>query len=141
MGAPHQSNSTPDQYPRPHRPKRRLESAVASRSWRKPVPQGREFWPGGARLVISISMPFEAGGPPPKGSDSPFPKIDLPARIPADLATNTWFAYGYREGILRMLDLWDRQGIKVTSHIISEAAQRQPALAKNIGHRHQCLLL
>ena len=101
----------------------------------KPVPQGREFWPGGARLVISISMPFEAGGQPPKGSDSPFPKIDLPARIPADLATNTWFAYGYREGIPRMLDLWDRHGIKVTSHMIGEAAQRQPALAKDIVQR------
>ena len=117
------------------------QQAAAPAAATKPMPQGREFWPGGARLVISISMPFEAGGQPPKGSDSPFPKIDLPARIPADLATNTWFAYGYREGIPRMLDLWDRHGIKVTSHMIGEAAQLQPALAKNIGHRHQCLLL
>ena len=104
----------------------------------KPVPQalqGREFWPGGARLVVSISMQFEAGGQPPKGTDSPFPKIDLPARIPADLAPNTWFAYGYREGIPRMLDLWDRHGVKVTSHMIGEAAQRQPALAKEIVQR------
>lgn len=38
------------------------------------------FWPNDARLVISISMQFEAGGQPPKGADSPFPKsISLPA--------------------------------------------------------------
>ena len=77
-----------------------------------------EFWPGGARLVISISMQFEAGGQPPKGTDSPFPKVDFPASVPADLVTNTWFAYGYREGIPRMLDLWDKHGVKVTSHMI-----------------------
>lgn len=111
------------------------QQGVAPAAVAKPVPADREFWPGGARLVVSISMQFEAGGQPPKGTDSPFPKIDLPARIPADLAPNTWFAYGYREGIPRMLDLWDRHGVKVTSHMIGEAAQRQPALAKEIVQR------
>ena len=97
--------------------------------------QSGEFWPNKARLVISISMQFEAGGQPPKGTDSPFPKVDMPASVPADLAANTWFAYGYREGIPRMLDLWDRHDIKVTSHMIGEAAQRQSALAKDIVAR------
>ena len=101
----------------------------------KPAAKGTEFWPGGARLVISISMQFEAGGQPAKGTDSPFPKIDWPAKIPADLAANTWFAYGYREGIPRMLDLWDKHGVKVTSHMIGEAAERQPLLAKEIIQR------
>jgi hypothetical protein len=36
------------------------------------------FWPDGIRLVISVSMQFEAGGQPPKGTDSPFPKGDFP---------------------------------------------------------------
>jgi Polysaccharide deacetylase len=72
-------------------------------------------------MVISISMQFEAGGQPSKGTDSPF-------------------AYGYREGIPRMLDLWDRHGVKVTSHMIGEAAQHHPELAKEIvarGHDPQ----
>jgi peptidoglycan/xylan/chitin deacetylase (PgdA/CDA1 family) len=99
-----------------------------------PASQG-QFWPNGARLVISISMQFEAGGQPPKGTDSPFPKVDFPASVPADLATNTWFAYGYREGIPRMLDLWDRHGVKVTSHMIGEAAKRHPELAREIVAR------
>ncbi len=93
------------------------------------------FWPDGIRLMISISMQFEAGGQPPKGTDSPFPKVDFPPDVPADAAANTWFAYGNREGIPRMLDLWDRHGVKVTSHMIGEAAQHHPELAKEIVAR------
>jgi peptidoglycan/xylan/chitin deacetylase (PgdA/CDA1 family) len=93
------------------------------------------FWPNDIRLVISISMQFEAGGQPVKGTDSPFPAVEFPDSVPSDAAANTWFAYGYREGIPRMLDLWDRHGIKVTSHMIGEAAQRHPALAKEIVQR------
>ncbi len=93
------------------------------------------FWPDDIRLVISISMQFESGGQPLKGTDSPFPKVDFPPTVPSDAAANTWFAYGYREGIPRMLDLWDRHGVKVTSHMIGEAAQRHPALAREIVAR------
>jgi peptidoglycan/xylan/chitin deacetylase (PgdA/CDA1 family) len=95
----------------------------------------KAFWPDETRLVISISMQFEAGGQPPKGTDSPFPRVDFPATVPSDAAANTWFAYGYREGIPRMLDLWDRHGVKVTSHMIGEAAQRHPELAREIVAR------
>jgi peptidoglycan/xylan/chitin deacetylase (PgdA/CDA1 family) len=80
-------------------------------------------------------MQFEAGGQPAKGTDSPFPKVDFPDSVPSDPAANTWFAYGYREGIPRMLDLWDRHGVKVTSHMIGEAVQRHPQLAKEIVER------
>jgi peptidoglycan/xylan/chitin deacetylase (PgdA/CDA1 family) len=98
-------------------------------------PSSGLFWPDGIRLVISISMQFEAGGQPSKGTDSPFPKVDFPPSVPSDAAANTWFAYGYREGIPRMLDLWDRHGVKVTSHMIGEAARRNPELAKKIVSR------
>ena len=94
-----------------------------------------EFWPGGARLVILISMQFEAGGQPAKGTDSPFPKVDFPAGVASDPAANSWFAYGYREGVPRMLDLWDRHGVKVTSHMIGEAAKKHPQLAREIVAR------
>jgi peptidoglycan/xylan/chitin deacetylase (PgdA/CDA1 family) len=94
-----------------------------------------QFWPDGIRLVISISMQFEAGGQPAKGTDSPFPKVDFPESVRSDPAANTWFAYGYREGIPRMLNLWDRHGIKVTSHMIGEAVQRHPELAREIVAR------
>src|SRR3989442_13262889 len=98
-------------------------------------PSAGAFWPDGIRVVISISRKFEAGGQPPKGPDSTFPRIDFPPSVPSDAAANTWFAYGYREGIPRMLDLWDRHGVKVTSHMIGEAAQRHPEIAKKIVAR------
>src|SRR5229473_1377342 len=101
-------------------------------------PSSHAFWPNGTRLVVSVSMMFEAGGQPGKGTDSPFPKVDFPDTVPSDAAANTWFAYGYREGIPRLLDLWDRHGVKVTSHMIGEAAQRHPELAKEIvAHGHE----
>jgi len=89
-------------------------------------------WPDGSRLVISVSMQFEAGGQP-DNAESPFPQnmqkgfIDLPAA--------TWYAYGYKEGIPRMLDNWDKLGIKVTSHMVGSAVLKNPALAKEIVQR------
>jgi len=97
--------------------------------------QPNEFWPGGARLVVSISMQFEAGGQPARDTDSPFPPVDFPPSVTSDAAANTWFAYGYREGIPRMLDLWDRHHVKVTSHMIGEAARQHPQLAREIVER------
>lgn len=43
----------------------------------QPVPQALEFWPGGARLVVSISMQFEAGGATSQGLGQPFPEGGL----------------------------------------------------------------
>ena len=50
------------------------------------------FWPDDIRLVISISMQFEAGGQPAKGTDSPFPKVDFADSVPSDPAANTWYS-------------------------------------------------
>jgi hypothetical protein len=97
-------------------------------------PSRAAFWPNGTRLVISVSMIFEAGGQPAKDTDSPFPKVDFPDSVPSDVATNTWFAYGYREGIPRLLDLWDRHGVKVTSHMIGEAPSVIPKSPGKSSH-------
>lgn len=92
----------------------------------------RTKWSDGSRLVVSISMQFEAGGQP-DNAESPFPKnlekgfIDLPA--------STWYQYGYKEGIPRMLDNWDELGIKVTSHMVGSAVLKNPELAKEIVAR------
>ena len=62
------------------------------------------FWPDGIRLVVSVSMQFEAGGQPPKSPTARSPKW-ISRERPSDAAADTWFAYGYREGIPRLLDL------------------------------------
>jgi peptidoglycan/xylan/chitin deacetylase (PgdA/CDA1 family) len=95
-------------------------------------PDKKEFWPNGARLAISVSMMFEAGGQPDRGAPGPWPPIDI--KYP-DLPTQKWFEYGIKEGIPRMLDLFDRKKIKVTSHMVGQAVDRYPQLAKEIVER------
>jgi peptidoglycan/xylan/chitin deacetylase (PgdA/CDA1 family) len=52
-----------------------------------------------------------------------------------DLPAETWYQYGYKEGIPRMLDNWDKFGIKVTSHMVGSAVLKNPELAKEIVQR------
>src|ERR1700712_793837 len=89
-------------------------------------------WADGSRLVVSISMQFEAGGQP-DNAESPFPQNMQKGYI--DLPGATWFQYGYKEGIPRMLDNWDKLGIKVTSHMVGSAVLKNPDLAKEIVRR------
>ncbi|BDS06881.1 polysaccharide deacetylase [Oceaniferula spumae] len=96
--------------------------------------RGGKYWPGGERLVISISTQFEAGGEPEFNMESPFSGNPLPKPYP-DLPARTWFQYGYREGIPRLLDLWDEFNIKVTSHMVGDAVVKNPDLAKEMVRR------
>jgi peptidoglycan/xylan/chitin deacetylase (PgdA/CDA1 family) len=90
------------------------------------------FWPDGARLVISISMQMEAGAQPESGAESPLPKID--PKYP-DIAATKWYEYGFKEGLPRLLDMFDRRNVKVTSHMVGAAVEKHPALAKEIVQR------
>ncbi|MGR3375569.1 polysaccharide deacetylase family protein [Salipiger abyssi] len=90
------------------------------------------YWPDGARLVISVSMQFEAGAQPDKAPYSPFAEMD-PETV--NIATGKWFDYGVKEGLPRLLDLWDRKGIKVTSHMVGQAVERHPEIAREIVER------
>ena len=90
-------------------------------------------WPNQAQLVISISMQFETGGQS-AGAESPFSGNPLPVGQP-DLPAESWYRYGAKEGLLRMLDLWNKHHIKVTSHVVGEAAIKYPELAKAIAHQ------
>lgn len=91
------------------------------------------FWPNGARLAISISLQFEAGGQPISGASGLIPepiKQDYP-----DLATNSYFDYGVQEGIPRLLNLFDKYQIKVTSFMVGGAVDKNPQLAREIVKR------
>jgi peptidoglycan/xylan/chitin deacetylase (PgdA/CDA1 family) len=93
--------------------------------------QTHDVWANNARLVISISMQFEAGA---QGDHAggPFPPLD--PKYP-DTITPTWYAYGMREGVPRLLDLWDRYHVKVTSHMVGRAAELEPTLAREVVER------
>ena len=90
------------------------------------------YWPGGVRLVISISMQFKSGAQPEKAPYSPFAEMD--AETP-NLPAAKWFEYGVKEGIPRLLNLWDRSGVKVTSHMVGQAVEKYPHVAREIVER------
>lgn len=97
----------------------------------------QKFWKGGARLCITLSMQFEAGGQPISGAAGLIPDPIAPG-FP-DLPTNSFFDYGIQEGIPRMLNLFDKHNIKVTSFMVGEAVDKSPDLVREIFRRgHEC---
>jgi peptidoglycan/xylan/chitin deacetylase (PgdA/CDA1 family) len=90
------------------------------------------FWPDGARMVISISMQMEAGAQPSSGAESPMPSIDP---MYSDLPAVKWYEYGFKEGLPRLLDMFDRRKVKATSHMVGATVDLHPALAKEIVQR------
>jgi peptidoglycan/xylan/chitin deacetylase (PgdA/CDA1 family) len=91
------------------------------------------FWPHDARLAVSVSMQFEAGGQPISGAGGPITEPILPGY--PDLGQNSFFEYGAREGVPRILDLLDKHQITMTSFMIGDAVRRHPDLAAEIVRR------
>lgn len=93
----------------------------------------QHFWPSGARLAVTVSAQFEAGGQPISGAPGPItePVID---GFP-DLGQNSFYDYGAREGMPRILDLLDRHDIRMTSFMIGDTVRRHPDLAAEIVRR------
>ncbi len=108
------------------------ETASAQTGNAEHSPSTHEFWPDGAKLVISVSMQMEAGAEPTSGAESPMPKID--PRYP-DLPATKWYDYGFKEGLPRLLDMFERRNVKVTSHMVGAAVESHPELAKEIVQR------
>jgi peptidoglycan/xylan/chitin deacetylase (PgdA/CDA1 family) len=91
------------------------------------------FWPDGARLAVTVSTQFEAGGQPVSGAGGPITEPILPG-FP-DLGQNSFYEYGAREGMPRILDLLDKHDIKMTSFMIGDAVRRHPDVAAEIVRR------
>jgi peptidoglycan/xylan/chitin deacetylase (PgdA/CDA1 family) len=91
------------------------------------------LWPGGARLAVTVSMQFEAGGQPISGAGGPISEPILDG-FP-DLGQNSFYEYGAREGVPRILDLLDTHGIRMTSFMIGDAVRRHPDVAAEIVRR------
>ena len=97
------------------------------------------FWPEGVRLPITISMMWESGSEPMPQIDARFVPPEARSQSWPDLASETERQYGWREGIPRLLDMFDRRRIKVSSFLAGRALERAPALAKEIADRgHEC---
>jgi peptidoglycan/xylan/chitin deacetylase (PgdA/CDA1 family) len=97
------------------------------------------FWPDGVRLPITISMMWESGSEPMPQIDARFVPPEAKSQSWPDFATQTERQYGWREGIPRLLDMFDRRRIKVSSFLAGKALEQAPALAKEIAERgHEC---
>ncbi|MGW4241704.1 polysaccharide deacetylase family protein [Nocardia sp. NPDC004722] len=92
-----------------------------------------DFWPAGARLAVTVSMQFEAGGQPISGAGGPITEPIAPGY--PDLGQNSFYEYGAREGVPRLLDLMDKHSIKLTSFMIGDAVLRHPDVAAEIVKR------
>jgi peptidoglycan/xylan/chitin deacetylase (PgdA/CDA1 family) len=97
------------------------------------MPDTGSTWPHGARLAVSFSLMFEAGGQPISGAGGVIPD-PIQQGLP-DLPTNAFFEYGVYEGIPRILDLFDRHKIKMSSFMIGHAVDKAPDLAREIVKR------
>jgi hypothetical protein len=91
------------------------------------MPDTTSTWPHGARLAVSFSLMFEAGGQPISGAGGVIPD-PIQQGLP-DLPTNAFFEYGVYEGIPRILDLFDKHKIKMSSFMIGHAVDKAPDLA------------
>src|SRR6267154_2255000 len=90
-------------------------------------------WPNDARLTVSFSLMFEAGGQPISGAGGVIPD-PIQKGLP-DLPTNSFFEYGVYEGIPRILDLFDKHQVKLSSFMIGQAVDKAPDLAREIVKR------
>src|SRR5882724_4603481 len=109
-----------------------LASAAGQSVSESPKSSASQFWPDGAKMVVSVSLQMEAGAQPQSGAESPMPKIDSKY---ADLPATKWYDYGFKEGLPRLLDMFDRRKVKVTSHMVGAAVESHPDLAKEIVQR------
>jgi len=91
--------------------------------------RARDFWPEGAKLVISVSLQFTAGAEPWENSSSSdfAPRQSVPDLHGRD--------YGFKEGIPRLLDIFQRRRVVVTSHMAAEAVEINPHLAREVVER------
>jgi peptidoglycan/xylan/chitin deacetylase (PgdA/CDA1 family) len=90
-------------------------------------------WPDGARLAVSIVVNVEWWSTEmPSPFFFPFPPD---AKTDRDSLTVTDREYGYRVGLGRFLDLFDRYGIKSTMVVSGLAAEVRPQAILEIHHR------
>ncbi len=110
-----------------------VQSSTSAAAKPKRSAAHRSFWPNGARLAITFSMVVENNADPPPITKGPGGKTY------PDLYAETAVQYAVNEAIPRMLDMFDRRRIKVTSMMCGLSCERHPALAKEIAQRgHEC---
>ena len=99
-------------------------------------------WPNGAKIAVSLVVNYEEGSEYSllDGDDHHESNNEVPSPIPPgqrDLYNESFFEYGSRVGVWRLLDMFDRHQVKSTFYCCAQALERNPELAREItaqGH-------
>ena len=102
------------------------------------VPQVR--WPNDARIAVSVVVNYEEGSEHSllDGDDCHETNNEVPSPVPAeirDLNNESFFEYGSRVGVWRLLDLFDQHQVKTTFYCCALALERNREVASEIVAR------
>ncbi len=100
-------------------------------------------WPGGARIAVSLVVNYEEGAEysTMDGDSHHETNGEVPSPVPAgdrDLNNESFFEYGSRVGVWRLLDMFRRYGVVSTFFCCALALERNPGVAREIpGQGHE----
>lgn len=114
---------------------RKMETERDFVGYGKDLPRVR--WPEGARLALTFVVNYEAGGERSViyGDEGPETYGEFASYGPApkrDLGMESVFEYETRAAIWRLLDMFDKFGVKVTFFATARTLQVNPTAAKEI---------
>ena len=97
-------------------------------------------WPGGARIAVSMVVNYEEGAEYSTldGDSHHETNSEVPSPVPPgqrDVFNESFFEYGSRVGVWRLLDLLDRYQAPSTFFCCALALERNPAAAREIVAR------
>ena len=97
-------------------------------------------WPGGARIAISVVVNYEEGSEYSTldGDATHETNNEVPSPVPQeerDLANESFFEYGSRVGVWRIMDLLDEFDVKSTFFCCALAVERNPQVGRAIVER------
>jgi peptidoglycan/xylan/chitin deacetylase (PgdA/CDA1 family) len=99
----------------------------------------RVTWPGDARVAVSIVVNFEEGSErsPLHGDPSAGPPLEGFVTPPGvrELRKESFFEYGPRVGLWRLLEIFDRASVPVTVNACGMALELNPLAAQEFAQR------
>ena len=102
------------------------------------VPQVQ--WPGGARIAVSLVVNYEEGAEYSlqDGDSHHETNSEVPSPVPAgerDLNNESFFEYGSRVGVWRLLNMFDKYKVSSTFFCCALALERNPEVASEVVKR------
>ena len=97
-------------------------------------------WPNKAKIAISVVVNYEEGSEYSllDGDTQHETNNEVPSPVPLnqrDLFNESFFEYGSRVGVWRLLNLFERYGVKTTFYCCAVALERNPEVARAIVER------